>query len=108
MTNPVERIGRGLDAIERAKLTLGVSRLAALASAPSTLAHFHTIRANVAKANARLLAMSSAAAESLRVHKAKAKEEWNGRGWEEGYHRNVLLEAPTGRLGLHPGGTYNH
>jgi hypothetical protein len=83
MTNPVETIGRGLDAHERAKNAPGTFKLAALAAAPSTIAEISEITVQAAKARDRLHKMRAESVDAVQKHRAKITAEYADLGMVE-------------------------
>lgn len=83
MNNPTARIGRGLDAHERAKNSPGTFKLAALAAAPSTIAEISNITVKAARARDRLHVMKAASIDAVQKHRDKITAEYADLGMVE-------------------------
>lgn len=92
-TTPTQTIGRGLDAIERAKKTPGTFRLSALAAAPATIAAIHEITVKAAKARNRLHDMRAASVTAVQNYRAKTTAEYAELGMVENESGNGRLDT---------------
>ena len=80
---PVQTIGRGLEAHERAKNSPGTFKLAALAAAPSTIAAISEITVKAAKARDRLHELRAASVTAVEKHREKITAEYADLGMVE-------------------------
>ncbi len=93
MTTPVQTIGRGLDAHERAKNSPGTFKLAALAAAPSTIAEISNITVKAAKARDRLHVMKAASVTAVENHREQITAEYAELGMVENENGHGRLDT---------------
>ena len=76
MTTPIQKIGLGIDALERAKNAPGKALLSALAAAPANITALSEIHTKVTKARDRLQKIRTVTVEAVREHREKVTSEY--------------------------------
>ena len=93
MSTPVQTIGRGLDAHERAKNSPGTFKLSALANAPATISAISEITATASKRRDRLHELRAASVTAVQKHRKQITAEYAELGMVENENGHGRLDT---------------
>ena len=82
MSNPIEKIGRGLDAHERAKAD-GSFRMSNLVGAPVSVSDLNKVAEHSTRMRDRLKLLASGASKAVETHRAETEGQYNQVGKEQ-------------------------
>ena len=93
MSTPVQTIGRGLEAHERAKNAPGTFRLSALANAPATIAAISELTVKASRARDRLHELRAASVDAVQKHREQITAEYAELGMVENENGHGRLDT---------------